>query len=620
MIAVLKVGDIPGVSTYKEGMLVCALPDDAVISSHMRNIYALVRMEDNVLEDLILEDVENDSDDPDNYTTRSRLIPLNYVADLIGDSNLVSEWRGLNRPVPIHDAMSLRVKDFRRIKDLRASDPSNILGDDPVNIMRHFDRQVVASGEFTIGSGGDYSNFNAAVGDVAATLTGNLTFTIISDFADTSEFTLATDLNGKRLRFTSGTPHDGDPTKGFQWNENVGGSGGKCWRLSGSSDSVGSGVLELDNFRIGRTASNQSDPSRGPFFLTSPSGPFKMELHDILMNWGGLRGRGMRLGDSDILMHMWNVVMANFRPNASDSGGEGFALFSADLDSKFDNLVAHGCRTPFNVGNRAFTMRSCYGFDATIFSGAASDVFNAHEFATGLGNASDDGTAANFSSNTGNLINVVPEDQFVSIDPTSANYLTLKSTSDLIHAGSNSTNTSNTEGIRGNTRPNECDLTTIGVVEAAIGVECPSIFPAPSGNIDVKTIKKRLTWELTATLTFTDGSVETISAVRDTNASKENAFRFIGSEDILTFLGRDSGILSLFNSFGIDASGVVSQQSDTVNGVIWRFAATFTNSIVVAGSNSTISPEVSSDDIALISDALVTDDEFVDFASQLFGV
>jgi hypothetical protein len=61
---------------------------------------------------------------------------------------------------------------------------------------------AISSGSYTVGSGGNYATFNAAFADIAATLTGNLTLTLISDVTETAGITYVGNLNGYTLKLT----------------------------------------------------------------------------------------------------------------------------------------------------------------------------------------------------------------------------------------------------------------------------------------------------------------------------------------------------------------------------------------------------------------------------------
>lgn len=185
---------------FKDGMIIDYVDElewggPVKFSDHTLKVFAVFEV-DRSYKDLIktyLETSGNDVDDV-NYKQRKKKLNLKRTADSLGNPTLEIKWRD-NDAVPIQNLKPKKVENL--IEDTRLWSPPQ------------FDFNSVAAGSYTIGNGGDYATLEAFIADIAASLTGNLTGTIISDITYTSAAQIFTNLSGYRLLITGDTTHNG---------------------------------------------------------------------------------------------------------------------------------------------------------------------------------------------------------------------------------------------------------------------------------------------------------------------------------------------------------------------------------------------------------------------------
>ena len=146
----------------------------------------------------------------------------------------------------------------------------------------------VSSGVYTVGSGGNYTTWAAALADIAATLTGNLTFNQISDTVEPGMTGAPPQpsLAGFTLLLNSLSPHLGDPTAGHK---------AVCTSPPPSSYVIqiivgglaGSGLLEVKNLNI------VADGTGSGLFVDT-LGP-DMKVHDIIADGTTSTGGGLSI-------------------------------------------------------------------------------------------------------------------------------------------------------------------------------------------------------------------------------------------------------------------------------------------------------------------------------------
>jgi len=116
-----------------------------------------------------------------------------------------------------------------------------------------------AAGAFTVGSGGDYATWQAAMASVVVPLTGNLTYTQISDTTETAVATLAGgDCGVFTLRLNTNNAPGGDPTAG--WKININHTGDTFWLVTnlGAGDTFTIVIEDLFFNAVGGASGTQS--------------------------------------------------------------------------------------------------------------------------------------------------------------------------------------------------------------------------------------------------------------------------------------------------------------------------------------------------------------------------
>jgi len=297
----------------------------------------------------------------------------------------------------------------------------------------------------SVGSGGDYSTWAAAIDDVPDTLPESWTLTQVSDTSEVVGMAVqkSIDVNGKTFTIDSGTPHQGNPTAGWQ----ITGSGNRLIYLEFTGSS---GTAEVKNLRC-------VDGGSGfiPVEITENSTGVSVLSHDLMIDGATVSSAGFIGTESGSGTHkVWNVTSYN---GASD--GSGLRVPSGTVE----NCVGHG---GWDVGidgdTGTATFINCVGFGNTT-------DFNNISNATGKNNASEDSSAGNgnWSTGSGNVTGITPANEFEALTWSSSDYLKVKSTGSLTDTGAKVTITSNIVGIRGDARPGLDRKYSVGADELA---------------------------------------------------------------------------------------------------------------------------------------------------------
>jgi len=303
----------------------------------------------------------------------------------------------------------------------------------------------VSSGSFTVGSGGDYATISAALGDTTATLTGDLTFTIISNIVQSTITSFPNNFNpdGNTFRLTADTSHDGDPTAGriVSWTAST--------DMNIEWDGSATGTIEIDNFVV-RIPSSAGGTAR--IFSVSPSigtprdGAVTFKLHDVccrtddvadlFREWIRLNsGTDGGYSPDDILV-IYNMKLGNWEEYAfyvdlgvgRDAGTIIFENISAYADGA-SSVTPNGYLINHN-GSGTVTVRNCY------FGGSADDGGMDMPAATGAGAVIFENCATKDASAKGTgAVTSVPDSDFTSITPSNSGFLALVANSDLEDAG-----------------------------------------------------------------------------------------------------------------------------------------------------------------------------------------
>ena len=337
----------------------------------------------------------------------------------------------------------------------------------------------VAQGSFTVGFlGADYVNWRLALADVAATLTGDLTFTqiAVTDEGSTMQLTPSLDLAGHTLKLTADMDHN--------WRLEA----GRVTVLShifayiytpGIHDLTGGGQLIIEKLNLKATPY-----SYYPIYIYNAvtTQPFDVIIRDILIDIRGMTAafnfpQVILICNDNLAVIRWfvsNVLVCGSR--AASAGGAAFIINTGlSQEVYLENCVADGA-TPLGVpSGRGFNfvgagtkvVRNCVAINSVAGAG-----FTGKSVARGYNNMSDDTTAedAGWVLGSGNVPSVTAADEFESLTKVpSDTYLLPKATGNAKDGGSAPIIAGNTYGaVVAIARPHDINKYSIG------GKEYPS--------------------------------------------------------------------------------------------------------------------------------------------------
>ncbi len=463
----IKVGSQPGIMACKEGMPVSMYPDDEPFSSHMKTVFAIVRLKDSDRA-LVIDAMTPLVAFRKPAMACRKYFDLDVLAMLGGDAKLADRWRTQGLEVPILDAREIDIT-----KALMPSENHKF----PMG-----DLNAVTTGTYTVGTAGSYSNWTAARADIGTPLTGNLTFNQISA---TSEGAIgaqtSVNLAGFTLTCNSNSPHNGDPTQGYAINLDIVTSADVFFMsLSGTA---GAGLLEIKNLKF---KYNSNIPTTSSYLIRITTAGPNVSVHDILADtsssptyaYSDISVVPASGASASTLVKIWNCAlkMGGF---ATDYGIIlGLGGYTATYTVENVTILAGRIVS----SSSAITCRNVGVFDGN------TSCFVTMTTSTGRNNISSDASAANanWSVGTDNLTNKASANQFLSTSFTSPNFLRLKSTGDCASAGIAPGLVENTIGIRGNARPRTVGVYSVGADELLLPPVVISCAP-PSGPVGVST-------------------------------------------------------------------------------------------------------------------------------------
>lgn len=316
-----------------------------------------------------------------------------------------------------------------------------------------------ASGTFTVGSGGDYATWAAAVAAITSPLTGNLTFNQISDTTEPGCAARSIDLAGHTLTLNSNSPHAGDPTAGHV-STMTAPAGPTMLYFS----VTGTGLCEIKNLRISLVTSG-AGVTGAQIRTLEPN----IAVHDCIVLHNGSTGNGLEIqmeagAPSTVDIDIWNNVVAGGAIGLRTDNPYGGSTI-------VENCSAYGSGYGFSFDGTAVTARNC------VAAACATAGFLGHGSATGENNACDDASVenANWGAGTGNISPIVPANEFVSTSTSNSNFLKVKLGGSLDDGGDTTLGiVANTVGIRGNARPHSA-VVSIGADEYQVLAAAPTV-------------------------------------------------------------------------------------------------------------------------------------------------
>lgn len=311
---------------------------------------------------------------------------------------------------------------------------------------------LVSSGGYTVGTGGDYSNWLDACTNTATTLTGNLTFTQISDVVETSRSSWATNTNGFLLALTSNRIHRGVIASAWRtlYNSTTDSSVFDITGISGrQSIDISNLYFKIQNksinFGVVLNIGIQFSP---PYVYNIFNNIFDINL--FTFNTINV----FQSNSSSVVLNVYNNIIFGFN-------GGGYGISSTCNNTVIENNTLYssalntlGIRTSgsgLTVKNNAvYTEGACY----TWVDPASS-----------INNASKDSTANGATTTSNNQINRSTGLDFLSVTSSNADWLRPTPTGALAASGAVPSVAANTTGIDGNNRPGGDGHYSIGAFE-----------------------------------------------------------------------------------------------------------------------------------------------------------
>jgi len=446
-----KVGD-QGTGTGKEhfgikdGMPVCYIdPDDPKYqnwtpSPHTKKVFAVTKVPSALLEDIkdgLQPTTDKEEIDPKTYRPRKKKINFGALESFTGSIGLETSLR---------DASTVDVIDCTKegfsalLTDTATLNPSQI------------DFNAVASGEFTVGSGGsdDYATWAAASSDVDSTVTDTLTFKQSTAVTETATSTFAPDLNGQTLNITSRVRPRKSPASGLQITVNV---DANIFVIS----NTGLGTVNLCHLRMKRGAVSVTG-AKYWILINGQDAATAINIHNNVQDGQNENsivfiavGGG---GGENAIVSVWNNLLWG--------GYKGIYTTGAHTSNRYENnTIAEITGTGIDLYNTNVTTKNNF-----VESTGAN--YYQHGNAAGYNNAGTDATCTNgnWGTGSGNVPSLTVADEFESIvDTSGVDYFRVLAGSNLDTAGTSPGISLNTSGAQGNTRPHTGSSYSIGADE-----------------------------------------------------------------------------------------------------------------------------------------------------------
>ena len=309
-------------------------------------------------------------------------------------------------------------------------------------IARDEDLKAVTSGDYNVGTAGDYANFTAFDADIG-TQTGTLRGIAISDMTETAFVFLSHNADSNDFRITTDTDHAGVTGAGWNVNFNVANSGFIIAETNPAN-------IEIDTITLTRLI-NAGNSTQGLVQSTTDSN--KIDMHHLIIDGGGFTSAGIRtINKTTTGDQIWSNLIFDCTNGFWVSDSTNTNVLTVE------NTTIRGCTSGINIqagdagvytNNVAFTNTTDFNIGTSVSE-------------TGNNNASVDATADDFATQANNLISLTEADEVESTTDTDSNFMHPKSTSNIKDGGKAPTIAANTTDITGTsyggTNPNGCYL------------------------------------------------------------------------------------------------------------------------------------------------------------------
>jgi hypothetical protein len=359
------------------------LTEDEIFSENMRRVFAIVRVPRSFIPFLydatsVIGDVVPPSNMLDihgnatedwvnyqkNFRIRKKYIPLQTIADLIGDSGIISKLRNKVDKVNIIDGSMISDTHFRSAIEIPT-------------LAQILDVNSISSGNTTIGTGKSYTLWSDFIADLA-NLTGALTAEQQTDTTETTgSFLTETHGGGYTLTLTSDTHHNGILTGGRVITSNIAGAHFIRDGMEGNGDTY---IKRLNYKQAG------SNTSYSFYECDSIVASFYNHIIDIIIQGQDLLGHGIQIFDTEALNEISNVLMLDCN----------YGIWLRSTSASYTSNIIENC-TAVDSNNYGFkfesTMTGLIRNSAAIGSGTTD--FDTLGAARGYNNGAEDGSAAN---------------------------------------------------------------------------------------------------------------------------------------------------------------------------------------------------------------------------------
>jgi len=357
--------------------------------------------------------------DPKMYRARKKLITLSALQTATKIPDLETKLREHGYKVPTINGMQVNWDSL--FKDSTTLNPWSM------------DNNQITAGTYRIGApGGNYATWALGFADIA-NLTGNLTFTQISDVTETVSSTITENISTYTLTCTSNLSPMGDPTSG--WIIDISAKNFHAFMLQHS----GSGDVCFSDLYIKRTAV-EDNPNYG-LIVSASTSTGKLKIRDCLFDGNGKDGIALYISDLSITCEIYNCYIWD----VANTDNGAFWSRNVNAGNLYENITIYNCAVGIDNENKTMSYKNI-----ALFSNTTNFANNINSTSNNCGtNAAAVGAATDNNA----LVNRVAANEFQSVVDTNANFLRLRRTSTLISNGSAPAIAGNNHGIRGNPRP-----------------------------------------------------------------------------------------------------------------------------------------------------------------------
>lgn len=443
----LKVGELTG--GMAEGSVATFLTKPQPISKNMKIVFAMLRMDESQLP--LLEEAIR----PGRNSPRRLRVPLRRLAHALSRPGLERRWRS-RKPVEPVDVSRIDLRKLMR-RGYKVVTP------------KHRDVNAISSGYRTVGVAGAYADWNAALADIATTITGQLVFIQISHlsyyFAGTTpQITLSSP--GARVIFKSASVHKGNGDAALVIEDTARASPGFNLKFKQAAGAEGAYVEAKDLYF--KTKESVYPAVNYPFFEINGWGTDEeavYKIHDCIFNGNSQGGSGFKKPLDKEILQMWNCKFHNFSEHDAINIAQ-----ACTSDSFIENCTFTGNKYGINLlADDSVKINNCVcmnivteGFTIPTPQGSKGD-----------NNVSEDASAADFDG-VGNLSNQSTlGSEVTNTTVESPGYLRLLPTASILpSAGKAPEIPDNDSGCIGNRRPGTDEEYSAGADELE------EVFPA----------------------------------------------------------------------------------------------------------------------------------------------